>query len=146
MRFCEGCKHWFHIQCLEVSNEAVPALLAAGPDRPPQPEDEIDAEDRFRHGELDFDGHDFAVWTTLLHLPIQRGYPDYLSLLSFELLLEAVRDHDRVFGCPSDVQDFIAQHIAMAPSLVNLTDKYCSVIQTATPAIFYNCPVCDHAI
>ncbi|KAL7284910.1 hypothetical protein ACG7TL_002224 [Trametes sanguinea] len=146
MRFCELCQCWFHKQCLVVSPATVPTLEELKATRPPQPEDEAEADYLYNSGQITFSGHDFTIWMSLLHRPIQRGYSEYPWLLSFERLLDAVRRHDRAWGCPSDVQDFVTQHLSMAPSLVHLTDKYRAIVQAPYPDIYYYCPDCDSAI
>ncbi|OSC96710.1 hypothetical protein PYCCODRAFT_1472432 [Trametes coccinea BRFM310] len=142
MRFCERCEIWFHTQCLSVSPATSPTLLDIKATRPDQPADDADADRLFASGEINFSGHDFEAWTTLLYLPIQRGHVDYPWLLSFELLLLAVRAHDRAWGCPSDVQEFVTKHLSMAPSLTHLTDKYCTIVLASKPSVFYWCPQC----
>ncbi|KAL7280995.1 hypothetical protein ACG7TL_004286 [Trametes sanguinea] len=119
-----------------------PTLLDIKATRPDQPADDADADRLFASGEINFSGHDFEAWTTLLYLPIQRGHVDYPWLLSFELLLLAVRAHDRAWGCPSDVQEFVTKHLSMAPSLTHLTDKYCTIVLASKPSVFYWCPQC----
>ncbi|OSC96326.1 hypothetical protein PYCCODRAFT_1379380, partial [Trametes coccinea BRFM310] len=146
MRFCELCQCWFHKQCLVVSPATVSTLEELKATRPPQPEDESEANYLFNSGQVEFSGHDFSIWMSLLHRPIQRGHSDYPWLLSFERLLYAVRNHDRAWGCPSDVQDFVTQHLSMAPSLVHLTDKYRAIVQAPYPDVYYYCPDCDSNI
>ncbi|KAI9068789.1 hypothetical protein FKP32DRAFT_1671927 [Trametes sanguinea] len=146
MRYCERCERWYHEQCIVPSPSGDVALLDIKPTRPPQPEDAHEANELFQRGEIDFTGYQYTTWTTLLRRPIQRGHVGYPWLLSFELLLHAVRAHDRAWGCPSDVQDFVTQHLSMAPSLVHLTDKFRASVQNGTTFIIYICPGCEQNI
>ncbi|KAI9056738.1 hypothetical protein FKP32DRAFT_1585264, partial [Trametes sanguinea] len=149
MRFCMACELWYHIPCMEHASERAPTLPRhnrRAPTRPPQPEDAHEANELFQRGEIDFTGYQYTTWTTLLRRPIQRGHVGYPWLLSFELLLHAVRAHDRAWGCPSDVQDFVTQHLSMAPSLVHLTDKFRASVQNGTTFIIYICPGCEQNI
>ena len=67
-----------------------------------------------------YTSYEYSIWRRVLFQPIQRGYPGFSYPLSFEVLLTSVRAHDRRYGCPKKVHDFLQSEM----SLVHGTDSF----------------------
>ncbi|KAI9060428.1 hypothetical protein FKP32DRAFT_1679078 [Trametes sanguinea] len=95
LRYCELCRIFYHIECMDISPTDGPTLPPPLPTRPddlPVQPDDIEGENRYSFG-------DYSMWQQWLRLPVQRGCGDELSS-SFERIVLAIRHEDRARGCP----------------------------------------------
>ncbi|KAJ2992396.1 hypothetical protein NUW54_g7947 [Trametes sanguinea] len=88
------------------------------------------------------------MWDNLLLTPLQRGSPSYNWLLSFELLVLAIRSQELSFGCPPDIHSFIINHLSLASHLNHSLDMFVQIfLNLRRPdTTYYHCPDCHSVL
>ena len=148
VRWCQNCKIWYHTECLDLAEEGTKVTLEQCDDnRPaqgdvPEEVDDIDFMDGAK-----YTSYEYSIWRRLLFQPIQRGYAGFKYPMSFEVLLNLVRDYDRIGGCPNNVRTWLQAEMSLNGDAEAHLQKYWGYLINlpAKPEV-YMCARCGWSI